>query len=279
MDVDICHHNDNPLRQGAQIMHSARHVTGTVAPSHEWVEGLLDYYHLTGDRRAFDSALGIGENVLRVLETPLFQQKGEINARETGWALRSLTALYVETGDSKWLAKCDWIVGHFVEWKKEFGFWLSPYTSHSAIRVPFMISVAVGSLMRYYRVRPQEIIKEMIVSAMDDLLENARFPDGQFYYKELPSLKHVSVNSIVLEALAYAYELTGDKQYLEGGMVLFRTMLGISGGGGSNMSSRKQIVEDAVIVMGGGTKSFAQSHVTFATFAKALETAGMLDRI
>jgi hypothetical protein len=281
MDVDICHCSDDPLRLGAQIMHSARHVTGTVAPSHEWVEGLLDYYHLTAERRAFDCALGIGENILRVLETPQFQQKGEINARETGWALRSLTALYVETGDSGWLEKCDWIVGHFVEWKKEFGLWLSPYTSHSAIRVPFMISVAVNSLMRYYRVRPQGIIKEMITAAMDDLLENARLPDGQFYYKELPSLRHVSVNTIGLEALSYAYELTGDKKYLEGGLPVFRTVIGVSGGGSGNkpMSGKKQIIEDAVISMGNGTKPFAQSHIPIAVFTKALETAGMLDRI
>jgi hypothetical protein len=275
MDVDICHSSDDPLRQGAQIIHSARHVTSTVAPSHEWVEGLLDYYHLTAERRAFDCALGIGENILRVLETPQFQQKGEINARETGWALRSLVALYVETGDPKWLEKCDWIVGHFVEWKKEFGLWLSPYTSHSAIRVPFMISVAVNSLMRYYRVRPQEIIKEMIVVAMDDLLENARLPDGQFYYKELPSLRHVSVNTIGLEALSYAYELTGDKKYLEGGLPVFRTVIGGSGGG----RSKKQIIEDAVVVVGNGTKSFAQSYIPIAVFTRALETAGMLDRI
>jgi hypothetical protein len=281
MDVDICHCSDDPLRLGAQIIHSARHVTGTVAPSHEWVEGLLDYYHLTAERRAFDCALGIGENILRILETPQFQQKGEINARETGWALRSLTALYIETGDSRWLEKCDWIVGHFVEWKKEFGLWLSPYTSHSAIRVPFMISVAVNSLMRYYRVRPQGIIKEMIIAAMDDLLENARLPDGQFYYKELPSLRHVSVNTIGLEALSYAYELTGDKKYLEGGLPVFRAVIGISGGGSGNkpMSSKKQVVEDAVIAMGNGTKSFAQSHIPIAVFTRAIETAGMLDRI
>jgi hypothetical protein len=275
MDVDICHYSKDPLRLGAQIMHSARHVTGTVAPSHEWVEGLLDYYHLTAEGRAFACALGIGENMLRVLETPQFQQKGEINARETGWALRSFTALYTETGDSKWLEKCDWIVGHFVEWKKEFGLWLSPYTSHTAIRVPFMISVAVNSLMRYYRIRPQGIIKDMIVAAMDDLLENARLPDGQFYYKELPGLRHVSVNTIGLEALSYAYELTGDRKYLEGGLPVFRAVIGASGRGGG----KKQIIEDAVIIMGSGTKPFAQSHIPIAVFAKALEAAGMLDRV
>jgi hypothetical protein len=276
MDVDICHWSDDPLRMGAQIEHSARHVSGPAAPSHEWVEGLLDYYHLTAEGRALECALGIGENIQRMLETPQFQGKGEINARETGWALRSLTALYRETGDPAWLKKCDWIVGHFVEWRREFGFWLAPYTSHSAIRVPFMISVAVSSLMRYHRVRPQEIIKEMIVAAVDDLLKNARLPDGQFYYKELPSLRHASANPLVLEALAYTYELTGDKKYLEGGLPTFRTALAAAG---KQAGGRKQILEDAVISMGSGSKGFAQAHIPLAAYAKALETAGMLAMI
>jgi hypothetical protein len=282
MDVDICHHSDDPLLRGAQIMHSANHVSGKVVPSHEWVEGLLDYYHQTGDPRGLESALGIGENVLRMLETPMFQKKGEINARETGWALRSLTALYVETGDEKWLEKCEWILGHFVEWKKEFGLWLSPYTSHTAIRVPFMISVAAGSLMRYYRVRPSDTVKDLIISAMDDLLDNARLPDGLFFYKELPSLRHVSVNTIILEALSYAYELSGDKKYLEGGLPLFRVVSGPRGGGpGSNrpFSIKKQIIEDAVVNMGEGTKLFAQSHIPLAVYSRALETAGLLGEV
>jgi hypothetical protein len=276
MDVDICHYSKDPLRVGGQVMHSARHVTGHLAPSHEWVEGLLDYYHLSGDRRGLDSALGIGRNILRLLETPVFQGKGEINARETGWALRSLTALYVETNDGKWLERCEWIVGHFVEWRHEFGHWLSPYTSNTVIRVPFMISVAVNSLMRYYRVRPSALVREMIIDAMDDLLENTRLPDGQFIYKELPSLKHTSANTIILEALAYAYELSGDKRYLEGGLDLFKSSISPDG---NSRGGEKRVIEDALVMMGGGTKSFAQSHVSLAVFGKALESAGLSDRL
>ncbi|MDR0449926.1 MAG: hypothetical protein LBH26_01520 [Treponema sp.] len=272
MDVDICHYSKDPLRTGGQVMHSARHVTGHLAPSHEWVEGLLDYYHLTGDRRGLDSALGIGRNILRLLETPDFQRKGEISARETGWALRSLTALYIETNDETWLARCEWIVGHFAEWREEFGHWLSPYTSNTIIRVPFMISVAVNSLMRYYRVRPSALIKEMIIGAMDDLLENTRLCDGQFIYKELPSLNHTSANTIALEALAYAYELTGDKKYLEGGMELFRSSLGSAA---NSRGGEKQVIGDALVMMGSGTKPFAQSHISLAVFGKALESAGI----
>lgn len=150
------------------------------------------------------------------------------------------------------------------------GGWLAPYTDHTAIRVPFMIAVAVGSLMRYYRVRPAEHIRGMILEAMDDLLEHALLPSGLFYYKELPSLRRASLNPIVLEALAYAYELSLDPRYIEAGIPLFQAIIAQSGAVGGG----KTIVEDAVLCNGTSPKIFAQSHYPTALFAKMLEMSG-----
>ena len=231
MDVDICHHSEDPMRVGAHIMHGPNHVGGYITPSHEWVEGLLDYYHATGDKRAFDYAVGIAENVIKFLDTPAFQQKGEITARETGWALRVFVAMYKETGEDNWLARCEGIIGHFVAWKEEFGQWFSPYTDHIVVRVPFMISIAISSLMQYYRVRPSEGLKNMVIDAVKDMVDNGRLPlSGQFYYKDMPSLKHGGPSSQVLEALAHAYELTGDSTYLAVGLPGFRIIMGNIGG-------------------------------------------------
>jgi uncharacterized protein YyaL (SSP411 family) len=185
--------------------------------SHEWVEGLIDLYHFTGDERALDTAIGIGENVLRLLDTPMYQVAGESSARETGWALRTLTALFVETHDKKWVEKCQWIVSQFKAWNERYGGWLAPYTDNTTIRVGFMISVAVGSLMRYYRVFPSDELKEMMVKAIDDLTENFMTPQGIFVYKELPSLSRNGTNTLLLEAMAIGYELTGDEKYLDYG--------------------------------------------------------------
>ncbi len=267
LDVDICHYSKNPLHLNGQWEHTNGHSkNGKIECSHQWVEGLLDYYHFTGDIDAYDAAIEIGKNDLRLLETPQFQKKGEINARETGWAIRTLVALYKETGDEKLLKKCDCIVCHFEEWEKKYGLWLSPYTDNTEIRVVFMISVAVASLMRYYRVKPQEKIKNMILNAVDDLMENARLDNGLFYYKELPSLKRFGNNPIILEALAMAYEITGEKKYLEAGVPTLKYILdrGAGGGGGS-----KRAVEDTVLTSGPGTKNFAQLMVPVTTYYAA----------
>ncbi|HAN44621.1 MAG TPA: hypothetical protein DCP97_04440 [Ruminococcaceae bacterium] len=271
-DVDVCHYSENPLYMGGQWEHCGGHTHLRVVCSHQWVEGLFDYYHITGERTAYQTAIGIGENILRLLETPMFQQKGEINARETGWALRSLVALYKETNDKKWLEKCDWIVGHFEDWKKEYGGWLSPYTDNTSIRVVFMIAIAACSLMRYYRVKPQEKLKTMILEAIDDVIENCILENGLFLYKELPSLSRLGTNTIILEALAIAYEFTGDIKYLEVGMPTFEVNIKASGGG--DVPKRKQ--EDAVITGGAGPKGFAQAFYPVTVFYKAATENGLI---
>ncbi len=273
MDVDICHYSSNPLRIGGQWEHTAGHCkNGVMVCSHEWVEGLLDYYHLTGDERGYEAAIGIGNNVLKLLETPMYQVPGEANARETGWALRTLTALYVETNDKKWLAKCDWIIDSFKKWEEEYGDWLSPYTDNTAIRVGFMISVAIGSVMRYYRVFPREDIKKMIIHAVDDLVENCYMDNGLFYYKELPSLARNGNNTLLLESLTIAYELTGDASYLKYGLKTFERAINQATGGAVGV---KTVIDDAVICKGDSGKGFAQSFIPLAMYYNAISENGM----
>ncbi|MDO5403006.1 MAG: hypothetical protein Q4F11_06160 [Eubacteriales bacterium] len=274
MDSDVCHYSNDPLRIGGQWEHTAGHCkNGIMVCSHEWVEGLLDYYHFSGDERAYETAVGIGENVLRLLDTPMYAVAGEANARETGWALRTLTALYVETNDTKWTKKCEWIINSFKVWEEQYGNWLAPYTDNTAIRVGFMISVAIGSVMRYYRVFPSPEIKEMIIRAVDDIIENCLLDNGLFYYKELPSLQRLGNNTLLLEALTIAYELTGDAGYLKPGLKTFYKAIEekVSGAVGS-----KQIIDDAVICAGPSTKGFAQSFIPLITYYKALSEENMI---
>lgn len=282
MDVDVCHYSKDPLKMGGQWEHINNHTgasvegeagRGEIVCSHEWVEGLLDLYHFTADERALETAVGIGENVLRLLDTPMYQVPGEISARETGWALRTLTALFVETRDPKWTVKCEWIVSQFGEWNNRYGKWLAPYTDNTAIRVGFMISVALGSLMRYYRVFPGAELKKMILDAVDDLVENYMQPNGLFIYKELPSLARNNTNTLLLEAMSIGYELTGDERYLDKGYKTFKRAVV------NNISPKvggKRIVEDAVLDGEGAPKNFAQSFIPITGFYVHLVRANKL---
>jgi len=276
MDVDVCHYHTDPMYIGGQWEHTGGHtVNGVMVCSHEWVEGLLDYYHFTGDERGLETAIGIGENVRKLLDMPMYAQVGEANARETGWALRTLTALYIETRDEKWLEKCRKIPEDFMVWEKQYGNWLAPYTDNTVIRVGFMISVAIGSLMRYYREFPDEKLKGLMLRAVDDLIENCYVEEwGIFYYKELPSLNRLGNNTLLLEALVTAYELSGDAEYLKYGLGTFRKAMSESP---SVYVGAKQIVEDAVIVGNGSSKNFAQSMIPLTTFYRAAMETGLIE--
>ncbi len=272
IDVDIIHSADDPLRLGGQVTHSADHISGKVEISHEWVEGLIDYYHLTADKTALNTAIEMGENIMRQLELPRYHRKGGINARETGWALRSLCALYVETNDSKWLKPCDDIVEHFKAWKEEYGGWLAPYTDHTLIRVPFMISIAIISLMRYYNIKKNEDIKDMIVDAAKDLTENAYLDSGYFYYKELDSLKRNAGNTTLLEAMTAAYQLTGNKDFLMYGK---KTYLSAVSDNSITLSFAKRAEEDALVLSGNSSKGVGQSFLPLLTYHTACIKAGI----
>ena len=277
MDVDVCHYSADPLKIGGLTEHTKGHViNGVMVPSHEWVEGFLDYYHLTGDERGLETAIGIGENIMKLLDTPAYAVAGESNARETGWALRALTALYIETGDEKYKAKCDRIVGYFEKWYDDYGCFAAPYTDNTLIHVGFMISVAVGSLMRYYRINKTDELKELIMLAVDDILDNCMLDCGLFYYKELPSLARLGNNTLLLEAMAAGYELTGDKRYLEAGLATMRRALMEPH---KYVGGDKQIIGDALVVAGDSTKNFAQSFYPIAYYYKCLVEAGMEEHV
>lgn len=264
MDVDICHSKAMGLRYRGQIEHSAEHSLGDVKPCHQWVEGLLDYYHYSGDTYAFKAAIGIGENIIELLKQPRYKHSGGISARETGWAMRTLLALYRETYDAKWLTPCYTIIDQFKEWYNTYDGWLAPYTDHTLVRVPFMIAIAVGSLMRYYKIKPEKSLKTMILSAVDDMIDNCRLPSGLFFYKELPSLQRPSFNCLVLEALAFAFELTGDVKYLEAGVMTYKYR---SNSGSSN--NTKTLVDNYTLITAGvGPKVFAQSYHPLAIYHK-----------
>lgn len=275
MDVDVCHYHPDARYIGGQWEHTGGHcVNGVMVCSHEWVEGLLDYYHFTGDERGLETALGIGDNVMRLLDGSMYAKVGEANARETGWALRTLTALYVETGDEKWLSKCGHILQDFKTWEEQYGNWLAPYTDNTVIRVGFMISVAIGSVMRYYREFPDPELKDMMLRAVDDLIENCYIEKwGIFYYKELPSLDRLGYNTLLLEALAIAYELSGDVRYLYPGLATFKKTISdpVPGAVGA-----KKNIQDAVIAGNASSKNFAQSMIPLATYYHAASECGIL---
>jgi hypothetical protein len=274
LDVDLCHASPDPLRLGGHITHSAHHVTGGLAPSHQWVEGLLDYYHHTGEAEALDAAIGVGDNILRLLAQPTFERPGSFQVRELGWALVALAALHEETGEGRYLAEAARLVDMFVAWRAEFGGLLAPYTSHTLVRVPFMIAVAARGLLRYHALRPDPRIPPLVVDEVDALLAECLGPEGILYYKGLPSLHRPHPNPLLLGLLAQAYRLTRETRYLEVALAHLRWLLRPAAG-----YERQSGVHRGSFLRGvglAGPKGFAQAFLPTMEFYTAAAEAGLL---
>lgn len=113
----------------------------------------------------------------------------------------------------------------------------------------------------------------MMITAIDDLVDNCLMDNGLFYYKELPSLNRLGNNTLLLEALTIGYELTGDTRYLEYGRRTFWNNIHMPA---PSVGGVKKIVEDAVIHSTVGTKNFAQSFLPLSVYYKAMADNNML---
>jgi hypothetical protein len=272
--VDLCHYAPDPLLMGGLKIHTAYHVTGGVTPSHEWTEGFLDFYFLTGRREGLEAARSVGENILRHMAKPELSAPGEASVREGGWALRAYVGLYLGTGEERWKTEASRLVEMYLDWYQQYGALLAPYTSHSMPRVPFMISLTVNSFARYLLIEDDERVKKMIVETIDDLLAHCIGPDGIAYYKELPSLRRVAPTPHLVEALTHAFRITGDERYLK---IAARQFSAMDLDGGSQVREKIADASGAVLTGRGGGRVFDDRYASLIIFAAEAAPRGLLD--
>ena len=219
MDVDIVHSDVDPRRKGGHLAHCRRHAAvASVYPSHQWVQGLFDTYHLTGDPDALDAARGVADNVAWQIENCGYLDPGRTSTREMGWALRAMLFAWREAADDRYRALGDKIEALFADWGRGTGALLAPYTVHTEPRVNFMNALTGTSLAMWGIETGSERAKQIAVAVADDIIEHGLTVFGLPYYKELPSLRRLGAGVMVVELLAYVYRLTGDRKYVEAGL-------------------------------------------------------------
>ncbi len=112
-DVDCIHAATNPGLVGGSWMHAHTSLRGhQLEPPNfahaGWVEGLLNVYHLTGDRRGLEAARGIADYICR--HAPPTDHHGADGPayhlpiqRPAGWPLTTLGLVYRETWEPVYL--------------------------------------------------------------------------------------------------------------------------------------------------------------------------------
>jgi hypothetical protein len=218
MDVDIVHSDAGPDKKGGHLAHCRRHAAvASVYPSHQWVQGLFDTWHLAGDPDAFDAARGVADNVAWQVENKGYLEPGGTSTREMGWALRTMLHAWRETGEPRYRELGDRIEQLFADWGGGGGELLAPYTVHTEPRVNFMNALTGTSLAMWGLATGSDRAKQTAVAVADDIIENGMTVFGLPYYKELPSLRRARAGIMSVQLFAFAYRLTGDAKYLDAG--------------------------------------------------------------
>ncbi len=126
MEVDFCEWSTDSRQRGGLIPHTGHHFVGNVYPSHQWPEGILAYYYLSGDERARNVVIAVGDNCCYWAENLI--ELVCCDGREAGMPLVNLACAYRLTRDEKYIHAARNIIENFhIKWMKKYGELKYPY--------------------------------------------------------------------------------------------------------------------------------------------------------
>ncbi|MFC1716764.1 hypothetical protein ACFL6S_24060, partial [Candidatus Poribacteria bacterium] len=211
---------------------------GGFSVSHTWVEGHLDYYSLTGDRRALEAADMIADR---------YDGSGTVNydftnCRVPGWHLILTMAMYRGTNDPFYLNAAHIVVERTLERQTEDGGWerqMVPGHCHDMPRhrgnAGFMVGVLMSGLKYYHEVTGDPRVANSIVKAAHFAIDDMWVPDVHgFRYTSCPNSGPIpGLNPRIIEGVAYANMLEPDVKLKQNMIEQMENFHGISGSGKS----------------------------------------------
>lgn len=143
MEVDFCEWSTDPRKQNGLIPHAGQHFMGCVYPSHQWAEGLLAYYYMTGDDRAKRAVVGCAENSL--WWTYNMTDSVCCDGREAGMPLVNFAAAFRLTRDKRYVDASRHIIKNFfVKFTRKYGEFKYPYPQAWRRKKPHKLIAGYG---------------------------------------------------------------------------------------------------------------------------------------
>ncbi len=208
IDVDTRHDSSREWEIGGQCYHFAKHGWAVgIALCHEWLEGPLFFYLVTGYRRALEVALARAEHFCRAVDAGIHRQK--TIARVSGYPLMALSTIYEHFPNPKYLCACEKILDWLEEWVADEGglVWntFGPERVDNAEGILGRGVICQG-LMRYHRLTKSERAWKLLTDAIEHALATGLFTREGFAVK-MSSLRRnyyaPGESDFILEPLAY----------------------------------------------------------------------------
>ena len=198
-----------------QLPDETRHVPG--GGSHTFAEGLLDRYHLTGDRRALDVAVKYAHHLsYPVNERGIAAGIGRIS----GWALLVMGGVYSAQPHEYIRKAADTIIDSIIAQQQPDGGVLEANIHPKALE-DRKIHLCMRGMIKWHQASGCAKTRKLIVELMEAYLECGLLDEGLPVYSNWPeSSKPTTAMQGFgnLESLAYAYDLTGDRRFFDAGV-------------------------------------------------------------
>lgn len=225
IDIDVCHASEEhpDWVGGIHGYYGKDHSTEAPWNPMQRTKGTLAYWRLTGDHDARDAALAVADSAIAAA-----RGIGAVSVRDHAGILYCLTAAYDETRDEKYLKgakrvahdalkRIDMRRGTYVEIHGNYSY---------QGNVPWMVAQLMEPMYDYYRQSGDIVAGEAVVAMAASILAENRtrgVPGDVFGYSHNPHFKKSSSYHILIApAILYAYELTGDTEFLRQGRAMYR---------------------------------------------------------
>lgn len=247
IDVDTHHEAGDPAWVGGQRYHQVRHGA-FCSPTlcHQWLEGPLLFYLLTGYERAREVALLRADHFCTAIESGKHRIKQL--ERVQGWPLVALSTMNEYVPDERYVRACNAILDWLEQWLEEDGDLVYPYAGGVVEGEKGCTTLGRGvigqALAHYHRVTGDERAWTLLRTVMDLAKESLFTPEGLTTKTSLLRRNYFSPgeSDFILEPMGYLWEKTGDPEWMRLAILNFKlalihrdpvagTHMGVAGGG------------------------------------------------
>ena len=206
-DVDIVAYSSDPYQNGGMCAHGPRHNHCAAYPSHTWFTELLFAYALSGDEEYKEAAARACDNHVFWVNDPEGFAILSVDGRESGQPLVNLSWAYVFMPEQRYLEAM---------WKIVTDSFMANVQRHG--RLTYMKPDEEMPLVRYGDYGDYaawEGLYWMWEVTRDDSLRQFILSQLEWRVKEELMATHGGMRAADYNAAAYAYLMTGDRQWID----------------------------------------------------------------
>ena len=229
MDAGTCHfHSDHPEWVGGSYRPGQ---IGSAAPSPEFarLDGLVDFYFLTGYRRAREVAESCADFCRR---TAPYDWREAIAGdgiagfgalAQVGNALNVMGGFFAAFSEPRFLRSMEALVDLLEIWQDHEGRWSHPTGLHREGAEPALTASVLEGLTHYYTASGDERARRMVTDGALYLVRHGRTAEGLFFQQQFhPDQRPCPRALALLPILNEEFEHSGDWELLDAGHRMFR---------------------------------------------------------